>query len=83
MKTDDGALIYCTYSGLIVLTPDVGARIFSGQDVPLGDYYFYANPMFQTGDERYAWLNKVIAVARGRAIPGAVEYRAWTVENPG
>jgi Protein of unknown function (DUF3237) len=83
IKTDDGAMIYGTYSGLLVLTPDVGARIFGGQDVPLGDYYFYGNPMFQTGDERYAWLNKVIALSRGRAIAGAVEYRTWAVENPG
>ena len=82
IKTDDGAMIYGTYSGLIVLTPDVGARIFSGQDVPLNDYYFYGNPMFQTGDERYAWLNKVIALSRGRAMAGAVEYRTWAVQNP-
>jgi hypothetical protein len=81
-KTDDGALIYVTYSGLIILKPEQMGRIFGGEDVPISEYYFYTNPMFQTGDERYAWLNQVLAVARGKAVPGGVEYRAWAVRDP-
>lgn len=81
LKTDDGALIYAQYSGLILATPEVFQRIFSAQDVPLGEYYFYTNPMFQTGSEKYSWLNDRIAIGRGRALPGAVEYRVWAVDN--
>jgi len=82
VKTDDGALIYAAYSGLIIFSPEVLARIMGGEDVPLGEYYFYTNPMFQTADERYAWLNQTIAIARGKVIPGAVEYRSWVVSDP-
>lgn len=81
-RTDDGALLYAAYSGLIIASAEVFQRLFNGEDVPLGEYYFYTNPMFQTGAEEYRWLNDRIAVGRGRVLPGAVEYRVWTVENP-
>ena len=82
LETDDGALIYTSYSGLIILSSDVLARIANGEDVPLGEYYFYTNPMFQTAAEDYAWLNRTIAIGRGKAIAGAVEYRVWAVSDP-
>lgn len=84
LKTDDGALIYAWYSGLIVAEPEVFERLVAAaEDVPLTDYYFYTNPMFQTGAEKYAWLNRVIAIGRGRVVPSGVEYRVWTVTGPG
>ena len=36
-------------------------------------------PRFETGDPNYAWLNSVVAVAEGRALPSAVEYRVYQV----
>ena len=79
MRTDDGALVYMTYSGLMIATPEVFGRLFQGQDVPLSEYYFYTNPVFQTGAQQYAWLNRLIAIGRGKVVPGAVEYRVWSV----
>jgi hypothetical protein len=78
-RTDDGALIYATYSGLISGAPEVLARAMAGEDVPLSEYYFFTNPMFQTADEKYAWLNQTLAIGRGKIVPGGVEYRVWTV----
>jgi hypothetical protein len=78
-KTDDGAFIHTQYSGLIIMTPEVQQRVFSAEDVPLDEYYFFTNPMFQTGHEKYAWLNDVVAVGRGKVVPGAVEYRVWAL----
>ena len=52
METDDGALVYVTYTG---------RRDFSeGMDAPV-----YTAPRFETGDERYAWLNTVVGVLEG------------------
>jgi len=79
LKTDDGAFIHTYYGGLIIMTPEVQQRIFNAEDVPLDEYYFYTNPMFQTGHEKYAWLNSVVAVGRGRFMRGAVEYRVWAL----
>ena len=82
MRTDDGALVYAAYTGLIILSPDVLGRIMGGEDVPLAEYYFYTNPMYQTAAESYAWLNQTIAIGRGKVVPGGVEYRVWTVADP-
>jgi hypothetical protein len=38
--------------------------------------------MFQTGTDKYEWLNRVVALGRGRIVPGGVEYRVWAVTNP-
>jgi hypothetical protein len=38
-------------------------------------------PRFETGDPRYAWLNRVVAVAEGRVLPNAVEYRVYELVN--
>ena len=81
LQTDDGALIYGTYGGLIVAEPAVFGRLLQAEDVPLDEYYFYTNPMFQTGAAQYAWLNRLIAIGRGKVVPGGVEYRVWAIEN--
>lgn len=48
-ETDDGALIHATYSGRLQ---------FDTMSV-------YAAPLFHTGDERYAWINRIQGVAKG------------------
>jgi hypothetical protein len=79
MRTEDGALIYGYYSGLIIASMAIYGRIFGGEDVPLSEYYFYTNPMFQTAAPQYEWLNRTIAIGRGKVIPNGVEYRVWAV----
>ena len=81
IRTDDGAHIYATYGGIIAAEPAVFARLLGGEDVPLSDYYCYTNPTFQTGAEKYAWLNQTMAIGRGRVIPNGIEYRVWAVRN--
>jgi len=49
LETDDGAIIHATYSGRL---------LFDTMTV-------YAAPLFQTGDERYRWLTRIQAVAKG------------------
>ena len=83
LQTDDGALIYGTYGGLIVAEPAIFGRLLRAEDVPQDEYYFYINPMFQTGAPQYSWLNRLVAVGRGKAVPGGVEYRVWAIENAG
>lgn len=49
LETHDGALIHATYSGRLQF--DTGT--------------VYAAPLFHTGDDRYAWLNRIQAVSKG------------------
>jgi hypothetical protein len=60
-ETHDGALVYTWYQGRMDLSngPE-GASI-------------YAAPLYETGDERYAWLNLVQGVAKGRLTEGATK----------
>jgi hypothetical protein len=34
-------------------------------------------PRYESGDARYQWLNRVIAVAEGRVVSSAVEYQTF------
>ena len=36
-------------------------------------------PLFETGDERYAWLNSVQAIGLGSAEAGGVDYEVYAV----
>ena len=80
-ETHDGALIYVQYHGVIVMNEATTAALEQGQEGQYGDTYFMTQPRFETGDERYAWLNRVVAVAEGRALPSAVEYRVFELLN--
>jgi hypothetical protein len=79
MQTHDGALILVTYHGVLKVAPDVTRRVFAGEDVSPAEYYFRTTPRFETGDERYAWLNTTVTVATGRFGPSWVEYRVFSV----
>jgi len=53
MRTDDGALVYAQYHGRMDVSGGVGTA-------PV-----FVAPRFETGDERYAWLNTVQAIGKG------------------
>jgi Protein of unknown function (DUF3237) len=73
LRTEDGAWIYMHYPGLGYGTPEVMARINSGQPVGPDDYYFRIAPQFETAAPAYAWLNTIMAVGIGeRTATGPV-----------
>lgn len=79
LVTDDGASIYMTYRGLRHGPPDVMDRLNRGEPVDPGAYYFRILPAFETGDDRYAWLNKLVAVGRGHRLPTGPVYEVFAV----
>jgi hypothetical protein len=76
-ETDDGALIYVSYFGILQLDERVMQKIGSGGTTEYGEIYFFTQPRFETGDPRYAWLNSVVAVAQGKVAPQRVDYRVY------
>ncbi len=80
-ETDDGAIVYVQYYGVVVMNEAVGAALAEGKSIDYGDTYFMTQPRFETGDPRYAWLNRVVAVAEGRVMQGAVEYKVFELVN--
>jgi hypothetical protein len=54
LLTDDGANIFMQYKGIGSATVDAKRKLWTA-------------PLFETGDERYAWLNDLQAVGIGEA----------------
>lgn len=79
-ETDDGAVVYVQYDGILEMNDAVQQAMASASGTEFADQYFRTQPRFQTGDERYAWLNQSVFVAEGRVYPGfGVEYRVYRV----
>ena len=81
LKTDDGARIYVHYHGVLEMNEKVVGALGRGEATAYGDTYFMTQPRYESGDPRYAWMNRVVAVAEGRVLPNAVEYRVYHVVN--
>jgi hypothetical protein len=79
LNTDDGALIYATYRGIFSASRETWAKLYGGQTVDRDEYYFYIAPIFQTSAPKYLWLNRILAVGVGSAVPGGVAYRVFAL----
>ena len=80
-KTHDGAYIYAQYGGVLEFNDKVSQAFANGTGTEYGDNYFMTQPRFETGDERYAWINNLVTVGEGRIIPNGVEYRLYACRN--
>jgi hypothetical protein len=80
MQTDDGALIYISYHGVIDVAPATLARVLGGEDVSPSEYYLRTAPRLETGAEKYAWLNKTVCIGTGYFAPSKVGYRIFAVK---
>ena len=72
LRTEDDALIYMRYGGRLDLSN------------PAAGLTPYVAPVFETGDERYAWLNKIQAVGKGNLAMnasggGRLEYQIFEI----
>lgn len=71
LRTHDDALILVTYGGRLDLSN------------PAAGIVAVVAPVFETGDERYAWLNRLQAIAKGKlTLNGAaarLEYEFYEV----
>ncbi|MSR11904.1 MAG: DUF3237 domain-containing protein [Gammaproteobacteria bacterium] len=65
LETDDGALIYMTYKG-VVARGDAGL-------------YWRVTPVFNTASEKYDWLNHIVSVGKSKQIEGKVAYDIFQI----
>jgi hypothetical protein len=80
LETHDGAMIYVTNSGYRHGPSAVMQRLAAGQEVDPSLYYMRTTPLFETGDARYAWLNRMICVATGARRAAAVELEVFEIK---
>ena len=72
IRTDDGAVIQVRNLGLRHGALHILQQLAEGETVDPSNYYFRTTTRFETGDERYLWLNKIVAICSGARTPNAV-----------
>lgn len=81
LKTNDGATIYLTYQGRFLAAPEVLARFSKGALLEFHEYSLAITAKLECGDERYAWLNNVIAVGTGEQTASGPVYSIFEIGN--
>jgi hypothetical protein len=79
-RTDDGAVILMRYTGLVEQSDVFKSAATEDRETSWDDQYMRLAVTFETGDERYRWLNESLFVARGRLLgTGRIEYTVYRV----
>lgn len=79
LQTHDGALIYVRNVGYRHGPAEVIRRLAAGESVDPSLYYMRTTPWYETGDPRYAWLNRIICVGTGARRASSVELDVFEV----
>src|ERR1043166_9730373 len=79
IESDAGALIQVDSKGLRHGPPEVLARMAKGEDVDPALYYFRTVMRFTTAHPSTAWLNRILALARGAREKNAVKLDVYGV----
>ncbi|KMO16755.1 DUF3237 domain-containing protein [Methylobacterium platani] len=79
VRTSDGSLVSCQYTGLRAGPPEVLARLGRGEAVAPDAYYFRTALRFETGAPDLAWLTRILAVGVGQRRPEGPVYDVYGV----
>jgi hypothetical protein len=84
LETDDGQIISMFYNGIVHMKGEALRRVMRGEAVTGKEAYFVITPTFETGSEKYSWLNIVQAVGKmtsfQRGGEGHVKYEIFRVK---
>ena len=77
-ETDDGETVLMHYTGLVQQTDSFKQAAEANQPTEWNDQYMRLTNRFDTGAERYRWLNTSLFVAKGRLLgTGNIEYTVY------
>ncbi|MEN8145328.1 MAG: DUF3237 domain-containing protein [Gemmatimonadota bacterium] len=79
LRTDDGALIFSHYRGILYMPPEAIAKRQAGNQLTADDYYFRIAPFFETSADSYGYLNRTMAVGIGELGQGRVKYTVYSI----
>jgi hypothetical protein len=80
IETERGARVVVDSKGLRHGPPDVLERLARGDKVDPAQYYFRTVMRFETGDAELDWLNRILALARGRREARSVRLDVYEVK---
>ena len=79
IEAEGGAQILVSSEGLRHGPPDVMEKLGRGEIVDPASYYFRTLMRFETSDPKLAWLNKLLAIAKGAREANAVKLDVFEV----
>ena len=79
IETEDGVPIYVINKGYRHGPKEIIDKIIAGGEVPEGSYYFKTSPSFETGNEKYNFLNRTIIVGEGIRRPSEIQVTFYGV----
>jgi len=79
IEAESGALILVSSEGLRHGPPEVMERLARGEAVDPNLYYFRTVMRFETAATDFAWMNRILALARGARQPRAVSLDVYQV----
>ncbi|MCZ7643420.1 MAG: DUF3237 domain-containing protein [Pseudorhodoplanes sp.] len=79
IAAETGGLVLVNSEGLRHGPPEVLARLARGENVDPALYYFRTAMRFETSDPALAWLNRILALARGAREARAVRLDVYEV----
>ena len=80
METHDGATIEIRNYGLRHGPAEAIAALARGEAVQPEEYYMRTHARLETGDPRYAWVNRTLFVGTGARLARAVRVALYAVE---
>jgi len=79
LETEQGALIYVNNRGIRTGSPEILARLNSGERVDPASYYFRTVASFETSAPGLLWLSRAIFLGMADRFPNQVAIRFWQV----
>ena len=79
METDDGALIEIINYGYRHGPAEVLAAVARGEEADPASYYMRTHARLETGDDRYAWVNRTLFVGVGARHRQSVHVRLFAL----
>ncbi len=79
LRTEDGVLIHFESGGVVSVPDDGLLRLSAGEAIPFEETYIRTTPRFETSDERYSWLGRIVTIGYNAIAPDHVDYRIYQV----
>jgi hypothetical protein len=79
LQSDAGALVQVESKGMRCASPEILARLGRGEDVDPSLYYFRTAMRFETAHPTTAWMNRILALAKGAREKNAVKLDVFEV----
>ncbi|MGN9844279.1 DUF3237 domain-containing protein [Nonomuraea sp. H19] len=80
LRTHDDELVFVTVTGRASLPDEAIGRLWAGETIGWDEMHARSAPLFETGADRYAWLNSTVAIAVNELSLNHVNYRVYSIQ---